>query len=117
MSTLVDELLDALDSLDDGSCIVKNTKMTILASLGAGEIGDRWPVNEQDVSSWRQCRNYYIEARERRHDQLGDLLSDLLFAKTVELLCRSFTSKNAAAMFKKLSDRWESQQSRPHKKQ
>ena len=111
MTDLIDELLDTLDLIDDRYKVIAMTKNLILASLGAGEIGDRYPITAEDVQKWRKIRDDYHEAMRLNNVQLTSTLSDLLFVRTIDLIFRSFTSKNSGLLFDKLSGRWKTSDS------
>ena len=111
MTDLIDELLDTLDLIDDRSKVIAITKNLILASLGAGEIGDRYPITAEDVKKWRKIRGDYHEAMRLNHVQLASALSDLLSIRTIDLIFRSFTSKNSGLLFHMLSERWKTSDS------
>jgi hypothetical protein len=106
MNSLIDELLGMVDELDDGSQAMRLWKSTTLASLGAGEIGDRWPITEKDTQEWMALRQQYRTAVERGHTELADSLGILLTGKTFELINRCFTSQSSTVLFEKVRQRW-----------
>ena len=106
MSSLIDELLDTLDDIDDGSEISKMEKHLILASLGAGEIGDRYQITPENVKAWRRIRADYYEAVKHGNVELADTLRVYLTQETMSLIFRSFTSKNCSYLFSNIRQRW-----------
>jgi len=106
MANLVDALLDAIDQLDDGSAVVYMQKHMILATMGFGEVGDRYPVTIENVKAWARLRNYYHEAVRHNHAELANSIGDLLISCTFSLIARCFTSRNSYVLFSKLSERW-----------
>ena len=106
MSNLIDELLDTYDAIDIGTEATKIDRQLILETAGLGEMGDKNPIKAEDVKSWRALKDEYFELV-RKKSILAQSVRILLAVKPSKLICRCFTSKNAEALFDKLSVRWE----------
>jgi hypothetical protein len=105
MSEVIDELLDTLDSLDKGLEGTKIAKQMILVTNG-NKMGDKYPITHDNINAWLELKREYAKAVRAVGEKGAIGIHSLLMTSTLELIGRSFTSKNEFTLAKKLSKRW-----------
>ena len=104
--SLIDLLLDVLDSVDEGTDAMQIAKRTIVSTLGFNRMGNKNPITSENIKAWVSLRDDYFEALRRGYSSYAESVRLLLFESTLELISRCFTSKNAGTLLHKLSLRW-----------
>lgn len=102
------ELVRVLREVDSDGLASKIAKSSILGALGAGEIGDRFPITFQNTKAWCELVFRYLRSRnELGHNHpYTKTVGDVVWSSTLDLITRSFRKDNSNMLFDKLSREW-----------
>lgn len=104
----ITELIEILSEVDSNSEASKIMKRTILATLGFGEIGDRYSITLENTVAWCDLVNQYLGCKIDlgQDNSYTKTVRRLVLSSTFNLISRSFTKKNSHALFEYLSKEW-----------